>query len=484
LDNDITTNYLLNLFNNILNVLFPLIIFPYIIRIFGPEIYGSLSFAKTVVGYFMLFLTAGISTFGMREISKYKEDKSEASNIFLKLEIIKVIILIIISIIYFILINYIKIFRTNYLIYLILYFQLLLSIFNFNWAFKGLNKYRYLIFPEIIKKVIILIFTFMLVNGKSDIYIYLIINILGLFFSSILKLNYINRFIDLRKKYIKGSFSFIKDHYSTIIWFFLSMVATQLYVNIDIVMLGFLNTNKEVGYYSAVVKIIRAVILLATSLGPIILGKVSYEYNNSSIKKVENVWKKAFGSTIMILLPITFGGYFLSKDIVHIILGKDFIPAINSFRVLILLPLITSFTYFFTAYVFIPLDMEKIFSIITIFTSLINIILNFIFIPFYGSLAASVTTIISELFLLFVGYKFLPEKAKIIIKYKNYKGYVYGSLLFLLYIKISHLILDISIYRLAFDVIISSFIYFIFLYKRKNPILQLIINKLKNIFHK
>ena len=53
-------------------------------------------------------------------------------------------------------------------------------------------------------------------------------------------------------------------------------VATTVYTNLDTVMLGFISGDAEVGYYNAAVKVKQILVSLVTSLGAVLLPRLSY----------------------------------------------------------------------------------------------------------------------------------------------------------------------------------------------------------------
>ena len=61
----------------------------------------------------------------------------------------------------------------------------------------------------------------------------------------------LRKFIDLKPV---GNYRF-KRHLKPILYFFAASAATSVYTNLDTVMLGFMNTQTEVGLYSAAVKL-------------------------------------------------------------------------------------------------------------------------------------------------------------------------------------------------------------------------------------
>ena len=58
----IKKNYLYNLSYNLLSVLLPLIVAPYLSRVLGVEGVGTASYTLSIVSYFILFSNLGIAT--------------------------------------------------------------------------------------------------------------------------------------------------------------------------------------------------------------------------------------------------------------------------------------------------------------------------------------------------------------------------------------------------------------------------------------
>ena len=68
-EKSIKKNYIYNVSYQILTLITPFITAPYLSRVLGPDGVGSVSYAESVVSYFCLFATLGITLYGQREIS-------------------------------------------------------------------------------------------------------------------------------------------------------------------------------------------------------------------------------------------------------------------------------------------------------------------------------------------------------------------------------------------------------------------------------
>ena len=69
------TNTVLNSIKTLTSILFPLITFPYISRVLLPENVGKNNFGSSIVAYFSLMASLGISSHAIRECSTAEDDR-------------------------------------------------------------------------------------------------------------------------------------------------------------------------------------------------------------------------------------------------------------------------------------------------------------------------------------------------------------------------------------------------------------------------
>ncbi|NRO45759.1 hypothetical protein IMAU30034_01958 [Lactobacillus helveticus] len=70
-------NAFLNGLMSVLNLLFPLITFPYISRVLSVQGIGIYNFSNTYVSYFILIAGLGIATYAVCEGTKYRNQKEK-----------------------------------------------------------------------------------------------------------------------------------------------------------------------------------------------------------------------------------------------------------------------------------------------------------------------------------------------------------------------------------------------------------------------
>lgn len=70
-------NAFLNSLRSVLNIIFPLITFPYISRKLTVEGIGIYNFSSSIVSYFLMIAALGISGYVIREGAKYRNNKDK-----------------------------------------------------------------------------------------------------------------------------------------------------------------------------------------------------------------------------------------------------------------------------------------------------------------------------------------------------------------------------------------------------------------------
>ena len=74
-------NYIFNLLNTVLGLLFPLITFPYAARVVMADGIGQVNFFSSIISYISLFTCLGIPMYAIREIARVRDDKKKLSTI-------------------------------------------------------------------------------------------------------------------------------------------------------------------------------------------------------------------------------------------------------------------------------------------------------------------------------------------------------------------------------------------------------------------
>ena len=165
---------------------------------------------------------------------------------------------------------------------------------------------------------------------------------------------------------------------------------TLLLSSVDIIMLGWLSSSKNVGLYTVSTRLVLFVAFFLQITNSVLSPKIAALYANKKIDEVSNIVKKVTFWLIIIgvlstLFFLIFGKYILT------FWGKEFIEAYYSLIILCFGQFINISTGC-SGVLLIMSGNEKVFSYISGIFLLINIVLNFIFIQLYGILGAAIAT--------------------------------------------------------------------------------------------
>lgn len=414
-------NIIFNYIKTLVNVGFPLITFPYATRVLGAEYLGRVQYCTSVISYFSLIATLGISIYAVREGSKYRDD-TEALNKFVK----EILIINTIStfIAYLSLIIYLVFYcEVEYRTFMVVTsLSICFTTYSIDWIYQIEEDFRYISVRAFLTQLVSLILMLLLVRTPDDYIKYAFIQILGSSGSFIFNLFYSKKYISLR---IKCKIN-LKQHIVPIFVIFGVSLASSIYMNLDNVFLGIMKSTYEVGLYTVAVKMAQVVKVTITSFSNVLIPRMSYYVGMDKIEEYQILLKKSLEYIIMLTMPLCLGMFFLSKELIVFVCGSEYEVAFVAAKVLacnVLFSVIDGILYF---QVLLPFKREKKASFCSCAGAILNLILNLIIIPKYSYLGAAATTLISE-FIVFCGLLYFvsdiikrTDIIKIIFKYLLY----------------------------------------------------------------
>ena len=391
-------NFIMNAILTISTFVFPLISFPYVSRILLSAGTGKVSFAQSVIEYFLMFSSLGIPTYGVRACARVRDDKEKLSRTAQELLIINVIMCLISYALLAIAILTIPKFRDQKTLLIIISSTLIFSAIGMEWLYKALEQYTYITLRSIVFNAIAIVAMFLLVHQQSD---YIIYGAIGVCASS---LGYILNIIHAREYIILkplGNYD-LKQHFKPVLVFFAMASAVTIYTNLDNVMLGFMKTDKDVGYYHAAVRIKTILVALVTSLGTVLLPRVSYYVQQGKMEEFKRVTKKAINFVFVFAVPLMIYFMIFAKNGVLLLSGPDFMGAVQPMQILMPTLLFIGLTGLLGIQILVPLGKEKYVLYSEIAGAVVDLILNAILIPKLGASGAAIGTVVAEAVVLIV----------------------------------------------------------------------------------
>lgn len=371
--------------------IFPLIIFPYISRVLGPENIGKVEFADSLVAYFILFSSLGINILGIREIAKNRNDEFKLNQTFSSLLFIHAILTLIFFIFYFIAI-FLYFERTiHYKLVIIGSGKLLFSFLLVEWVYKGLENFKLITIRSIAIKVLYLISIFLFVKTKNDYLIYWFLTVGAIIINALVN-------IVLSRKYVKLDFKniIIKPFLKPYFYLGLYLIFTSLYTTFNIVFLGLNSPPAQVGYYTTAIKIYGALLGFYTAYTNVMLPRMSFLISEDNKNKYNSIITKSFSILFALGIPLLIFSFLYSTEIVYIIAGPGFEGAVPALKVVLFLIIIVGVGQVCSVQVLIPYKKDSKILFISILGAFVGIILNLIFVKKYQAIGSAYVLLISE----------------------------------------------------------------------------------------
>lgn len=386
-------NFIMNAILTMSSFIFPLITFPYVSRILLPEGTGKVSFATSLISYFAMFAQLGIPTYGIRACAKVRDNKEELTRTAQELVIINLVMSIVSYAALAIALIFIPRLRAERTLYAIVSLTIIFNVIGMEWLYKALEQYTYITIRSIIFKFVALMAMFAFVHQKADYVVYGAITLIAASGSSVFNLINAHKFIGMRPV---GKYHF-KRHFKPIAVFFAMSCATTIYTHLDTVMLGFMKTDADVGYYNAAVKIKTILVSIVTSLGVVLLPRASYYIEHKMVDEFYRIAHKAINFVFLIALPMMLYFIIFAKEGIFFLSGDAYGNAVLPMQIIMPTLIFIGLTNVMGIQMLVPLGREKIVLYSEIAGAVVDLIVNFILIPRFASAGAAIGTLIAEI---------------------------------------------------------------------------------------
>lgn len=474
-------NAFLNGLRSVLNLLFPLITFPYVSRVLSVSGIGIYNFSNTYISYFILIAGLGIATYAIREGAKYRNDRRKIEEFSSQIFSINMIATVIA---YVLLFASLLIFKnlSNYVSCILIFsLQILFTTLGTEWIYTIYEDYAYITVRSIFFKVISIFLLFLLVKKPEDYLVYAGITVLAGVGSNILNFIHARTFIHIWLTFNTNW----RYHLKPILVIFASAVAVTIYTASDTTILGLLKNDYAVGIYSTSVKIYQMAQSLLSAILLVTIPRLAFLWGQKRLREYNSVLAKVINILGILVLPASVGLIMLSREVILIIAGHKFLPSINSLQIISWAIVFSIFAWIFSDCVLIPAKRENLVLRNTLITAIENIVLNFILIPSMSYDGTSLSTVIAEFTVMIMnGYSCRDIIKPVIFKkgtVRNLLESITGCVGIVVVCLLCNLGFDSLILKTIFSVVLSVIIYGAILVLLGNKIALSILDRAKTM---
>ena len=409
----IKENFIYNTINVVSGLLFPLITFPYVSRVIMAEGIGQVQFFSSFINYIVLLTSIGIPMYAIREIARVRDDNRELSKTTVEIITLNLLLNALGYIIVAILCFTVAKIQVDIPLFLLLSTSIVLTTIGCPWFYSGIEDFKYITIRGLIIRVISVAFLFIAVKTPDDLMYYGAYSVIANIGNYVLNFIRLKRYVNLRT--IDLSLFNPWRHFKPAMAIFVFNIVTSIYCNLDSIMLGALNTTESVGYYTAATRLSHMLVTLVTSLGAVMLPRLSNLVNNGQQQEFYRLANKSYRFILMLSFPICMGLIFIAPALIRVFSGDSFQPAILTLQLMAPIVVAIGISNLIGIQVLYPLGKIKLVTISTCVGAACNFTLNCVLIPIYAQNGAAVATAVAEVSVvatqLIIARKYIPFKS-------------------------------------------------------------------------
>lgn len=455
MERTLVKNSIFSVLYRLSDMLFPLITVTYVSHIIMADGVGKVSFAQNIAQYFVLLAPLGIVNYGTREIAKIRSERTATNKLFSELFVINSISTIICSITYYGIVLFSGWFNDEKTLFIIAGTQILLNLINVEWYYQGEEKYQYIAIRNLVVKALSIIALFLLVRKPQDYVIYALIYVLGL------AGNHLFNIYNLWKTGISFCFSELKTvkHLKPIFLLCISNIVIEIYVLSGTTILGIFCEDEHVGYYTNAIKLVKIFIGLISAIGSVLLPRLAFYKKEGRIDECKSLVNQVAMVILFFSVPCGVGICVLADELVVLMFGETFVPAISTVQILSLLMYVMGLGNLFGTQVLLAFNKEKSLLLATIVSAISNIVLNIILIPQYQHNGVAIATVISEVIVTVLTIVMSKKYVALKVSFSFYFKTLFASLCMLIGVLYVHHIVQQSILDILLSVLLGCIIY-------------------------
>lgn len=468
----IKRNFALNLVNTISGLLFPLVTFPYASRILLADGIGQVQFFQGIIGYISLCTALGIPLYAIREIARVRNEKALCSKTAIEILLLHSVLTLVGYAVVYVLVATVAKIRVDIPLFLLLSTNLFFTAIGAIWFYQGIEDFKYITIRAIIVRLFSLVCLFVFIKDKSDLFYYALISVIAEVGSNLFNFIRLRKYIDVGQLRLKELRPL--RHLRPALRIFAMNLVISIYVNLDSVMLGFMKNEAAVGYYTASTRITKAILGVVSSLGTVLLPRLTNLLSENRMDEFRQLANKAVNFMLATSLPLTVGLMFMAAPLIHLFCGDGFEPAVLTIRIMAPIILFISLSGIMCWQILFPLDKEKLVVYATLTGAVVNFILNLLLIPHYSQNGAGIATCVAECLVTVTAIIFARRYVPVRLISKQNAHYYVASLLMVILLLVLRLLITDEIGYALTGCLFSVLIYGGYLWLREDVfVLQL-----------
>lgn len=294
---------------NVFNLLVPLFVGPYIAGLLDVELYGIYNRVYAEFQVFFILGAFGIYNYGVRELSKVRNNEEKTKEVFTSLFAIGVLSNVVVTLFYIVYFN-VRGTGIDKYVYLVMIIQMISNIFYIEFVNEAAENYAFITKKTILVRIIYFVAIFLFVRKPTDVIIYSVVVSLTVFLNNFISYCYLKKQYKFSWDSIK-----IKKHIVPLIVSLLLVNVELLYTQLDKIMLSPFVNDVAVTEYTIPTTLVGMISTIPLALISVLIPRLSSYVGQKDIDAYKNTLSEAIRVYMSILVPMAMGVFVLSEEI-------------------------------------------------------------------------------------------------------------------------------------------------------------------------
>lgn len=389
MSNTIRRNVIYNTIYQVLLVIVPFVLTPYLARVLGSEGLGTYSYHYSCTYYFMMIAMLGLQNYGSRSIARVSANEEERSKVFSSIFSLQLCTSGLATALY---LFYMIFICHGELIVVVMSGFILSCMMDITWFYSGMEKFKLTVLRNTIIKVGTLICTLLFVKDEGDVVKYACIVVGGTMLSNLCLVSPLRKYVHWKTPAWKE----IGNHIKPNLIIFAAAFSVSLYIDMDKIMLGQMTNMSEVGFYTSSERFLKLPMLLPVALNTVMLARMSHIAGREEKREKELV-NRSLELAMMIVSAASFGISGIADLIVPAFFGNGFEKCVSLLMIMLPSRLFVCFTNVIHSHYLMPYNRDWLSMAARLVGAVVNISANLLLIPRFESIGAAIATFMAEI---------------------------------------------------------------------------------------
>ncbi len=365
--------------------------FPYVSRVLGVENIGLIGFVDNTVGYFLLFATLGINILGTREIAMAGDDEQRRSRVFANVLGVNLMFTALALLAYFVAVAVVPRLHENADLFYIGASKILATAFLVEWFFSGVEDFRYITLRSVAVKLLLVAGVFVFVREQSDYRLYFMMTMGVVVINALINIIYAIRYIRFRVRDL-FSLRYVKDNVMLGVY----GIMTSMYMTFNVMCLGLMSDNEQVGFYTTAFKLYTIILGLFTAFASVMMPRMSALYSGGNKEQFYGYVERSFALVIKFIVPLILCSVVMAPQIVGCLSGVGYEGAILPMRIIMPAALAVCVAQVLSLQVIMPMKHDKVLLRASLSGAIASLVINLTVVPHLQSVGSAIVLLCSE----------------------------------------------------------------------------------------